>query len=73
MAALIKCANDWLKTMESGKEICAVFFDYGKAFNTVPHQPLLAKLEDLELGSSYHNLLAAGLPHLQESVCNCWR
>ena len=47
MAALIKCIDDWLKTMESGKEICAVLFDYRKAFNSVSDLPLLAKLEDL--------------------------
>ena len=49
MTALIKCVDDWLKMMEEGKEICAVFFDYWKAFDTVPHQPLMAKLTGLEL------------------------
>ena len=49
MTALIKCVDDWLKVMEEGKEICAVFFDYQKAFDTVPHQPLIAKLTGLEL------------------------
>ena len=57
MTALIKCVDDWLKTLEEGKEICAVFFDYRKAFDTVPHQPLLEKLTALELD----HLLAAGL------------
>ena len=49
VTALIKCVDDWLKMMEEGKEICAVFFDYRKAFDTVPHQPLMAKLTGLEL------------------------
>ena len=52
MTALIKCVDDWLKTLEEGKEICAVFFDYRKAFDTVPHQPLLEKLTTLELDQS---------------------
>ena len=52
MTALIKCVDDWLKALEEGKEICAVFFDYRKAFDTVPHQPLIAKLSALDLDNS---------------------
>ena len=35
--------------MESGKELCAVFLDYRKAFDSVPHAPLTRKLQDVEL------------------------
>ena len=34
MTALLKCVDEWLKEMEEGKEICAVFFNYKKAFDT---------------------------------------
>ena len=33
------------------KEICAIFFDFCKAFDKVPHQPLIDKLGSLGLGN----------------------
>ncbi len=45
-----------------GKEIGAVFFDFYKAFDTVPHQPLVDKLSHLGLNPQIvkwvHNYLA---------------
>ena len=44
VAALLTVTNEWLNTLDSGGEICAVFFDLKKAFNSVPHIPLIEKL-----------------------------
>ena len=35
--------------MEQRHDICTVFFDYAKAFDTVPHRPLLQKLHDYDV------------------------
>jgi len=37
VTALLHCTNEWLKPLEDGKEVCAVFFDFRKAFDSVPH------------------------------------
>ena len=49
VTALIKCTDDWLKGLEDGQDICAVFFDYRKAFDSVPHRPLIVKLRAIGL------------------------
>ena len=55
VSALLVTVHDWLQLMESGKDICAVFLDYRKAFDSVPHAPLMRKLQDIGL---HVNLLA---------------
>ena len=47
--ALIKCTDDWLKTLEDGGEVCTVFFNYRQAIDSVPHRPLTVKLRSLNL------------------------
>ena len=48
VAALLSVTQKWLSVLECGQEVCAVFFDYRKAFDSVPHLPLLDKLESLD-------------------------
>ncbi len=44
VSALISATHDWFRHIDAGKDIAAVFLDLRKAFETVPHQPLLDKL-----------------------------
>ena len=35
--ALLAATDQWHQMLDDGLEICAVFFDYSKAFDSVPH------------------------------------
>lgn len=48
-SALLSTTSHWFELLEEGKDICAVFFDYRKAFDSVPHWPLLRKLISLNV------------------------
>ena len=45
----------WLSVLERGQGVCAVFFDWKKAFDSVPHLPLLEKLESLDFNIYIRN------------------
>ena len=47
VSALLHTTHEWLTHLESGSEIAAIFFDFKKAFDTVPYLPLLSKLENI--------------------------
>lgn len=47
--ALITAVNSWHKSLERGNDVCTVFLDLSKAFDKVPHRPLLRKLEELQV------------------------
>ena len=47
--ALLTATNDWFHMMESGIEAGAVFFDFTKAFDCVPHKALIEKLPAMGL------------------------
>ena len=49
VSALIKVLDDWQRALDQGCEICVVFFDVSKAFDTVPHLPLLQTLSEIGL------------------------
>ena len=43
-SALLSVTYDWLQCLENGNEVCCVFFDLRKAFDSVPHSLLLQRL-----------------------------
>ena len=49
VSALLDATHNWFKAIDKGKEVCTVFFDLRKAFDSVPHRSLLEKLRSLDL------------------------
>ena len=49
LTALLSSTHDWLTELDRNKDVCCVFFDFQKAFDTVPHRNLIKRLEDLNL------------------------
>ena len=47
LTALLSVLHDWHQFLAKGIEVCAVFFDLCKAFDTVLLYPLLCKLDNL--------------------------
>ena len=70
VTALLHCINEWLKALEDGKEVCAIFFDFQKAFNSVPHSLLMAKLHSLGLNEYILCWLNNYLSNRVQSVVN---
>ena len=68
MGALPSTIHDWLHCLESGIHICAVFFDYKKAFDSVPHAPLIDELHDTGLSINLLAWLTDYLTHRTQQV-----
>ncbi|KAK3090353.1 hypothetical protein FSP39_011129 [Pinctada imbricata] len=49
---LLKVLDEWTEAIDNGQGIDCIYMDYKKAFDTVPHQRLLKKLEAYQLGPS---------------------
>ena len=49
ISALLSTVHQWFKLLEDGKDVCAVFLDFRKAFDSVPHIPLIEKLQRIDL------------------------
>ena len=45
----METTHNWLQLLESGRDIGAIFFDFKKAFDSVPHHALMDKLKAINL------------------------
>ena len=68
VTALLSVTQDWFAALESGKEICAIFFDYQKAFDSVPHAPLLARSTNLQFSPAILQWLTDYLTNRRQFV-----
>ena len=57
VTALLHLTDQWLQALDVGHDVCAVFFDFRKAFDSVPHLPLMKKLHSL----GFHEILICWL------------
>ena len=46
VTALLATVDNWLRMLDEGSELRAVFFDLRKPFDSVPHKVLMKKLSD---------------------------
>ena len=49
ITVLLSTFHDILQFLEYGTDVCLTFFNLRKAFDSVPHLPVLNKLKDIEL------------------------
>ena len=58
----------WFQALEERKDVCVIFFDFRKAFDSVPHRPLLDKLSQLGVNEKIILWVANYLTARQQSV-----
>ena len=68
VSALLDVTHNWLQSMDMGKEVCAVFFDLRKAFDSVPHRSLLEKLKSTGISRHLLSWLYSYLSDRKQSV-----
>ena len=64
----MSAVDDWHKYLDNGLDICVVFFDLRKAFDSVPLIILLEKLMDLNLNPCLYKWIANYLCQRTQAV-----
>ena len=67
-SALCTLIHDWLSHFDDGNEICSVFFDVRKAFDSVPHSHLMSKLSTCQLCPHLHHWIHSYLAERTQVV-----
>ena len=67
-SAILSATQEWFTLLEEGKEVGAVFFDLTKAFDSVSHRQLIAKLESTGLSPYFLNWIKSYLTDRKQTV-----
>ncbi len=65
---LVTFVNELLESMEAGAQTDVVIMDFTKAFDKVPHERLMTKLNYYGIGGSTHRWIRAFLSQRQQRV-----
>ena len=68
VSALIDVVHHWSLALDQRKEVAAVFFDLRKAFDSVPHKPLLDKLKSIGLSEYLVKWICSYLSNREQHV-----
>ena len=68
ITALLSVTHDWFQALEAGQEVCSIFFDLRKAFDSVPHRPLVDKLASLGLDAHTLSWITSYLTNRKQHV-----
>jgi len=68
VTALVSTFHHIFQLLENGFDVSLVFFDIRKAFNSVPHLPLLQKLKDINLNQHILQWISSYLFNRQQRV-----
>ena len=69
VSALLAVINNWHQSLEAKMDVCAVFLDLKKAFDSVPHRLLLLKLSSLGIDPYLVQWIVSYLCERQQAVC----
>ena len=67
-SALLSITHSWLSSLDSHNSLCAAFFDLRKAFDSVPHLPLMHTLSSIGLSSHLTSWIHSYLCHRSQQV-----
>lgn len=65
---LLLCLEDWTNMMENGESFDIIYTDFSKAFDSVAHERLLLKLEDVGIKGDLSHWIKTFLPRRKQCV-----